>query len=218
MSPSYRDKLLVSKGGGTRKGTSAFLYLPPYLPAGTLLPSVVGSVLFALPALSPPPPEIPGLCKHRGVSVNRGGHVLSGRRVQSAAGVFVLSNPRYKNGALRRKYRARFKAMGAPCGICGGKLGPIHYDEPSDASHPLSFVIDEIIPVSKAEFYGYKSGGDAAADWNNLQPAHRCCNAVKGAKVGFKFDDYLRKKAGENGESGRCEVKNFSAVATDGDW
>ena len=55
-----------------------------------------------------------------------------------------MNNPRYKNGHLRRKHRARFKAMNAPCGICKGKLGPIHYDEPSDHNHPLSFVIDEI--------------------------------------------------------------------------
>ena len=58
-------------------------------------------------------------------------------------------NPRYANGALRRKYRARLRAMGGECGICHGRLGPIHYDEPSDAAHPLSFVIDEIHPVSK---------------------------------------------------------------------
>ena len=55
-----------------------------------------------------------------------------------------MSNPRYSNGNLRRKHRARLKAMGGPCGICKGRLGPIHYDEPSDSKHPLSFVIDEI--------------------------------------------------------------------------
>lgn len=44
-----------------------------------------------------------------------------------------MTTPRYANGALRRKYRARFRAMGCPCGICQGRLGPIHYDEPSDA-------------------------------------------------------------------------------------
>ena len=60
-----------------------------------------------------------------------------------------MTNPRYANGALRRKHRARLKAMGAPCGICGGRLGPIHYDEPSDAAHPLSFVVDEIRPVAR---------------------------------------------------------------------
>ena len=59
-----------------------------------------------------------------------------------------MSNPRYSNGNLRRKYRARFKAMQAPCGICKGKLGPIHYDEPSDHLHPLSFVIHEHVGTS----------------------------------------------------------------------
>ena len=72
-------------------------------------------------------------------------------------------NPRYANGALRRKYRARLRAMGGPCGICHGRLGPIHYEEPSDAAHPLSFVIE---------------------DWDNLQPAHYFCNAQKGNKTG----------------------------------
>lgn len=89
------------------------------------------------------------------------------------------NNPRYANGNLRRKYRARFKAMDGPCGICQGRLGPIHYDEPSDAQHPLSFVIDEIKPVSKWEQYGYASARAAAEDFNNLQPAHYCCNQAK---------------------------------------
>ena len=57
----------------------------------------------------------------------------------------MKNNPRYANGSLRRKMRARLKAMGLPCHICGR---PIHYDEPSDAKHPLSFVVDEIIPVT----------------------------------------------------------------------
>lgn len=96
------------------------------------------------------------------------------------------TNPRYKNGALRRRYRARFKAMGAPCGICGGRLGPIHYDEPSDAKHPLSFVIDEIRPVSKWRQFSYTSPEAAAADWENLQAAHWICNQDKGNRVGPK--------------------------------
>lgn len=97
------------------------------------------------------------------------------------------SNPRYKNGTLRRRHRARFKAMCAPCAICGGRLGPIHYDEPSNAQHPLSFVIDEIKPISKWEMYGYASPAAAAQDWNNLQPAHYWCNAQKGAKINFRM-------------------------------
>lgn len=97
----------------------------------------------------------------------------------------MATNPRYKNGNLRRKQRARFRAMDAPCGICGGRLGPIRYDEPSDADHPLSFVIDEIKPVSRWKQFGYDSPEAAAQDPGNVQAAHRCCNAAKGAKVGF---------------------------------
>lgn len=93
-------------------------------------------------------------------------------------------NPRYKNGNLRRKYRARLKAMQCPCGICGGRLGAIHYDEPSDAQHPLSFVIDEIRPVSLWKQFGYDSPAAAAQDWDNLQAAHYICNAKKSNKVG----------------------------------
>ena len=95
-----------------------------------------------------------------------------------------MGNPRYANGALRRKYRARFKAMGGECGICKGRLGAIHYDEPSDAAHPLSFVIDEIKPVSMWRQFGYPSARAAAEDWSNLQPAHYFCNAQKSNKTG----------------------------------
>ena len=98
-------------------------------------------------------------------------------------GETYVSNPRYANGTLRRKYRARFKAMGCQCGICKGRLGPIHYDEPSDANHPMSFVIDEIRPVSKWRQFGYVSPRAAAEDWNNLQAAHYFCNARKGNKI-----------------------------------
>ena len=70
--------------------------------------------------------------------------------------------------------------MDARCGICGGR---IHYDEPSDAAHPLSFVIDEIIPVSKYWLGGYSTPAACAQDWNNLQAAHYSCNAAKGSKI-----------------------------------
>lgn len=94
-----------------------------------------------------------------------------------------MTNPRYANGQLRRKHRARLRAMGGECGICHGRLGPIHYDEPSDAQHPLSFVVDEIKPVSRWRQFGYPSARAAAEDWSNLQPAHYWCNAQKGNKV-----------------------------------
>ena len=117
---------------------------------------------------------------------------IAGKIPRGTAGLHLLSrprifrnevrmkNPRKSNGALRRKYRERLRAMAAPCGICHGRLGPIHYDEPSDAQHPFSFVIDEIKPVSRWREFGYDSPEAAAQDWNNLQAAHYVCNSVKG--------------------------------------
>lgn len=73
--------------------------------------------------------------------------------------------------------------MGAMCGICKGRLGEIHYDEPSDYKHPLSFVIDEKYPVSRYKEFGYETARAAAEDWNNLQAAHYICNANKSNKT-----------------------------------
>lgn len=117
----------------------------------------------------------------------------------------MATNPRYKNGNLRRKNRARFKAMQLPCGICKGRLGDIHYDEPSDSKHPLSFVIDEIRPVSRWKEFGYPSPEAAANDWNNLQPAHYCCNALKSNKTNAE----MAKKS--------PKLKRF-AMVKDGNW
>ena len=113
----------------------------------------------------------------------------------------MASNPRTLNGNLRRKYRARFRAMNAPCGICNGRFGEIHYDEPSDHRHPLSFVIDEIKPISRWREFGYGSARQAAEDWNNVQAAHYRCNAIKSNHV-----------AGETTKS------NPRMFVPDGDW
>ena len=94
-------------------------------------------------------------------------------------------NVRYHNGNFRRKCRARFKAMQAECGICHGLLGAIDYECKSDARHPLSFVIDEIVPVSKAHIRGYANKKEAVKDWGNLQAAHWICNAKKSNKMNF---------------------------------
>ena len=114
------------------------------------------------------------------------------------------TNPRHKNGNLRRKYRARLKAQGGPCGICRGRLGPIHYDEPSDPQHPLSFVVDEIRPVSRWREFGYDSPEAAAQDWDNLQAAHYCCNQAKSNKTMIELD------------RGRTAVKKINLI--DGEW
>ena len=118
----------------------------------------------------------------------------------------MASNPRYKNGALRRKYRARLKAQGGECGICKGRLGPIHYDEPSDAQHPLSFVVDEIIPVSRWKEFGYDSPEAVARDWSNLQPAHWCCNAAKSNKINVEGSTDAKSES----------VKKINLI--DGEW
>lgn len=109
-------------------------------------------------------------------------------------------NPRYANGNLRRKHRARFRAMDAPCGICKGRLGPIHYNEPSDAQHPLSFVIDEIKPVSRWKEFGFDSPEAAAQDWDNLQAAHYCCNQAKSNHVGEKQIKKIAHRVKTSGE------------------
>ena len=105
----------------------------------------------------------------------------------------MATNPRTQNGTLRRKYRERLKAMNAECGICKGKLGEIHYNEPSDWKHPLSFVVDEIKPVSRWKEFGYRSAREAAEDWNNLQAAHYICNSRKSNKTDTDTTASLRK-------------------------
>ena len=121
----------------------------------------------------------------------------------------MSTNPRYSNGNFRRKCRARFRAMNAPCGICGGRLGPIHYDEPSDSRHPLSFVIDEIWPVSKFREGGYETPEGVVKDRDNLQAAHWCCNAAKSDRTNFK----LGKNRG--GPYGRRKI--YPKIK-DGEW
>lgn len=75
-------------------------------------------------------------------------------------------NPRRQNGARRDALRRRVAAEGAPCHLCGK---PIDYSLP--AGHPMSFELDEIVPVSK--------GGDPFAR-DNVAPAHRTCNQRRG--------------------------------------
>ena len=79
----------------------------------------------------------------------------------------MTANPRSANGSARRKARARLKAEGRGCWICRafGRPDAIDYDLP--AGHPLSFEVDELVPVSK---------GGNPVDYANLDAAHRQCN------------------------------------------
>ena len=95
------------------------------------------------------------------------------------------SNPRYQYDAARRRIRSRLKAAGRPCAICGK---PIDYTldwwvDPKDGKrkrHPMSFEVDEIIPVSRYREGGYSSPGEAAVDPNNCRAVHRYCNIKRG--------------------------------------
>lgn len=62
----------------------------------------------------------------------------------------------------------RVKAMGQPCHICGLPIDPS-----LKARHPLSFELDELVPVSK---------GGRADVIENVGSSHRCCNQWRGAK------------------------------------
>lgn len=78
----------------------------------------------------------------------------------------MAANPRVSNGAARRALREWLRAQGRPCHICGGA---IDYSLPS--GHPMSFEVDEIVPVSL--------GGDPL-DRENVDAAHRVCNQRRG--------------------------------------
>lgn len=74
-------------------------------------------------------------------------------------------NPRYSDGNLRRKLRARLKPERKPCALCGHA---IDYSLP--ANDPMSYEADEIVPVSR---------GSSPYDYSNLQPTHRAFNIRK---------------------------------------
>ena len=113
----------------------------------------------------------------------------------------MATNPRNQNGNLRRKNRARIKARGDFCYLCGR---PIDYDR-VDVTDPMSWVIDEVIPVSRWREFGYPSPRAVAEDFNNLRAAHRICNAQKSNKT----VDELRM---------RVKANKRAFVAHDGEW
>ena len=85
--------------------------------------------------------------------------------------------------------------------MCGR---PIDYDR-VDITDPMSWVVDEVIPVSRWEEFGYPSPRAVAEDFNNLRATHRICNARKSNKT----IDELQKRV-------RRTQRAF--VASDGEW
>ena len=94
----------------------------------------------------------------------------------------MSANPRYANGNERRKLREWLRSQGLPCHICGQA---IDYSLP--AGDPMSFEVDEIVPVSR---------GGSPYDRSNVAPAHRICNQRRGnrdlADAGAEVDPPIR--------------------------
>lgn len=92
-------------------------------------------------------------------------------------------NPRRRGGAERDRLRVRIAAENRPCWICKvmGRSGRINYS--LRFPHPYSFVLDELVPVSKYWMGGYATPEAAALDYNNLAAAHKCCNEWRSNKT-----------------------------------
>ena len=124
--------------------------------------------------------------------------------------------PRYADGNARRKLRARLRAEGRPCWICVamGKRGVIDYS--LKFPHPWSFVIDELVPVSRYWLGGYADAKSAALDYDNLAAAHKCCNEWRGNKT---VDEVMAiadsRKTGRGHKGGK---RPPTEIRTSRDW
>ncbi len=78
-------------------------------------------------------------------------------------------NPRRSNGHRRDEIRRWLKAQGRPCHICG-----LAIDYSLPAGDPMSFEVDELVPVSR---------GGSPFDRENVDAAHRICNQRRGNKA-----------------------------------
>ena len=83
------------------------------------------------------------------------------------------SNVRYADYQGRVNTRRWLRSQGRPCWICRafGRSGSIDYSLP--ARHPLSFEMDELVPVSK---------GGSPTSRSNVDATHRCCNEWRSNK------------------------------------
>lgn len=109
----------------------------------------------------------------------------------------MANNPRRANGHRRNQVIRRLRSEGRPCWICqlAGKSGRIDYS--LRFPHPYSFVVDELVPVSKYWLGGYPTPEAAALDYNNLAAAHKCCNEWRGNKTVDEVKQVISKMRGQ---------------------
>jgi len=125
------------------------------------------------------------------------------------------NNPRRSNGYQRNLRIKRLKSEGRPCWICvlAGKSGTIDYS--LRFPHPYSFVVDELVPVSKYWLGGYPSAQAAALDYANLAAAHKCCNEWRGNKT----VDEVKRLIGEMRQGSAKETPRIVGDVTPSrDW
>jgi hypothetical protein len=99
------------------------------------------------------------------------------------------------------------KAEGRECWICKAFGRPAAIDYSLPARHPLSFELDELIPVSKYWLGGYESREQCALDYNNNAATHRCCNNWRKNKT---VDEVL--KLARQARGGKRSSKPFVPV------
>lgn len=99
---------------------------------------------------------------------------------------------------MRDKLRVKIMAEQRPCWICRvmGRKGHINYA--LRFPHPYSFVLDELVPVSRYWLGGYPSAEAAATDYKNLAAAHKCCNEWRSNKT---VEEVLAIARGERGKA-----------------
>lgn len=82
------------------------------------------------------------------------------------------------------KNRQKILATATICGICGQPV-----DREFKYPHPMSAVIDHIIPIDK---------GGHPSDLSNLQLAHRWCNRQKSDKLIDNKKKFQEEESGNN--------------------
>lgn len=110
----------------------------------------------------------------------------------------MATNPRCANGNARRKLRERIKALGLPCAICGQAIDPT-----LPAGHPMSFEVDEVVPVSRYAEGGYATPQECALDPANCRGVHRVCNERRGNRTEARPADGLPKSRDWRAPRGR---------------